>query len=140
MIYLNQSSIDVIFADAVQIFPDECCGFIYGIDTNPETRNITVAKTVINNKTGDKRRRFEISPLDYMKAERFAEENNLQLLGVFHSHPNHPAIPSATDLEKALPFFSYIIVSVIEGVVANTTSWLLNSAENKFEEEVIVIV
>ena len=71
------------------------------------------AVPVENSKEGDQRRRFEISPLEYMKAERFAIENQLQLLGVYHSHPDHPAIASQHDLAVAMPYFSYIIISVI---------------------------
>ncbi len=65
-----------------------------------------------NHKEGDQRRRFEISDLDYMKAERHAAKEGLTLLGVYHSHPLHPAIPSEHDHTVAMPFFSYLIVSV----------------------------
>ena len=55
-----------------------------------DDRLITDILIVNNAKEGDKKRRFEISPKDYMKAEQYAEKNNLQLLGIYHSHPNHP--------------------------------------------------
>ena len=70
---------------------------------------------VNNAKAGDKKRRFEISGKDYMQAEKFALDNDVLLLGIYHSHPNHPAIPSEHDRVAALPYFSYVILSVTPG-------------------------
>lgn len=120
---------------AVAVYPDECCGFLYGEDH--EVRLIQEAIPVTNSQDGDQRRRFEISPVDYLRAERYALENNTGLLGVYHSHPDHPARPSEHDLKQAMPFFSYIIVSVQQGQVADLTSWQLNEA-GQFEEEKIL--
>jgi len=122
---------------AEEIYNDECCGFLYGKEE--EKRVITLAKEVINSKEGDKRRRFKIDPQDYQQAERFAVENDLDLLGVYHSHPDHPARPSETDLRQAVPFFSYIILSVMKGKTDNITSWQLNE-NGEFEEEKINIL
>jgi proteasome lid subunit RPN8/RPN11 len=120
---------------ALTDFPDECCGFFYGHDTS-EGRQVLLAVPVQNSKDGDKRRRFEISPFDYMKAEGFALKHNISLLGVYHSHPQHPAIPSEHDLLQAMPFFSYIILSVMDGNIDHIRSWKLND-EGTFEEESI---
>jgi|GEM_PF-147661 len=118
-------------------FPYEGCGFFFG--KNGKTREITEAQVVHNSKDGDRHRRFEISAVDYMKAERYALANDLDLLGVFHSHPNHPALPSVHDLRQAVPFFSYIIKSIYEGELCDTTSWRLNEETNEFEEESVEI-
>jgi proteasome lid subunit RPN8/RPN11 len=104
-----------------------------------DVRIVSLAKEVINTKEENKERRFEISSVDYMKAERFADENSLTLLGVYHSHPDHPAVPSEHDLKQALPFFSYIIVSVRKGKLENILSWRLNE-KGKFNEEKIIIL
>lgn len=114
-------------------FPNECVGFVYGEDT-PEGRVIHEARPIINAKEGDQRRRFEVSPIDYMKAEQYALKNNQTLLGVYHSHPQHPAIPSEHDLLQALPFFSYIILSVMNGKTDHVRSWILND-NGAFTEE-----
>lgn len=117
-------------------FPNEGCGFFYGTEENEgQLRHVLLAEAVINSKEGDQRRRFEISPLDYMKAERKALELGLNLLGIYHSHPNHPAIPSIHDLKQAVPYFSYIILSVQEGQAAELTSWRLNEERREFEAE-----
>jgi proteasome lid subunit RPN8/RPN11 len=133
MVIIEQKPLDVMYEDALQSFPDECCGFFFGKEVD-ETRTITNALIVNNSKEGDKRRRFEISPKDYLNAERFADENKLQLLGVYHSHPNHPAIPSELDRVAAQPYFSYVIVSVKENKIAEIRSWHLND-NFQFEEE-----
>ena len=135
MLVIEQKPLDEMFADALRSFPDECCGFFFGNEIGEE-RIITNILTVDNSKEGDKRRRFEIAPKDYLDAERFADENELQLLGVYHSHPNHPAVPSEHDRIAAQPYFSYIIISVKENEIADIRSWQLN--ENfMFEEETI---
>jgi proteasome lid subunit RPN8/RPN11 len=119
---------------AVSVFPDECCGFLYGIEQPDGTRSISTMREVDNARQGDKKRRFEITGKDYMKAEKFAVENKLQLLGIYHSHPNHPAIPSEHDRVAALPYFSYVIISVMQGNIEIIRSWRLNE-EFRFEEE-----
>src|SRR5450432_342957 len=124
-------------AQALTVFPDECCGFLYGREEVDGNRTVIIAKEVMNAKEGDKRRRFQISPKDYMEAEQFALKNNITLLGVYHSHPNHPAIPSEHDRKAAQPFFSYVIVSVLNNEIITLRSWLLNE-EQQFEEEKII--
>src|SRR6266404_7280805 len=121
-------------AHAVSIFPDECCGFLYGAEQSDGTRTISKIREVNNAKPGDKRRRFEITGRDYIQAEQFAFESNLALLGIYHSHPNHPAIPSEHDRVAAQPYFSYVIISVIQGNIDHIRSWRLNEA-SQFEEE-----
>lgn len=136
MISIQSIANQIMIEDAVGSFPDECCGFFFGSEDARGDRTVTHVLVVNNAKEGDKRRRFEISPKDYLKAEQFADENDLQLLGVYHSHPNHPAIPSETDRLSAQPYFSYIIVSVYDKEVRDIRSWRLNS-NSQFDEEFI---
>jgi len=134
---INEKAAEIINQHGEEYFPNECCGFLYG--NEKEGRYIELAVPVTNTKEGDQRRRFEISPLEYMKAERFALENDTTLLGVYHSHPQHPAIASVHDLEKAMPYFSYVIISVLDGKVADTKSWKLKEEVREFLEEEVVI-
>jgi proteasome lid subunit RPN8/RPN11 len=134
MIVLDTEVQKIIVQDAVDTFPDECCGFLYGHEDSAGRRYITQARAVKNVKDGDKRRRFEISPHDYLEAEKYAEEQQLELLGVYHSHPNHPAIPSEHDRAAAQPFFSYLIISVNNKEPGAIRSWRLND-DWVFEEE-----
>jgi proteasome lid subunit RPN8/RPN11 len=136
MISIQQQAKEIMIEDAIGSYPDECCGFFYGSEDRKGNRVVTHVLVVNNAKEGDKRRRFEISPKDYLKAERFADEQGLQLMGVYHSHPNHPAIPSETDRLSAQPFFSYIIISVYERRLNNVRSWRLNDAVQFYEEPI----
>jgi proteasome lid subunit RPN8/RPN11 len=134
MITVEQAAEKVMNEDAVKAFPDECCGFMFGHEDDAGNRTITEALPINNAATENRRRRFVISPKDYMKGEQYAIEHDVQLLGIYHSHPNHPAIPSEHDRVAAQPFFSYVIISVQNGIVDHARSWLLN--ENfQFDEE-----
>lgn len=137
MILINEQITEELKKDAFNSFPDECCGFILGKE-NGEERVIGEIIVVKNTKEGDKRRRFEISPLDYLKAEQYAEEKKLTLLGVYHSHPNHPSIPSEHDRIVAQPYFSYVILAVKENELVSIQSWILND-EFQFEEEKVLV-
>jgi len=125
----------VMTKSAVNKFPNECCGFIFGIQGNFKD-DVRIALEVNNDEALEKNRYFKISALDYMKAERYAEQNNLALLGIYHSHPNHPALPSPDDIKFALPNISYLIISVYEQMVSEIKCWQLD--ENKtFIEQII---
>jgi proteasome lid subunit RPN8/RPN11 len=142
MIIIEPPIRKLLIEDAVNTFPDECCGFLFGREETDGTRVIIDILVVDNSKQGDKTRRFEISPVDYMTAEQHALDHDWVLLGIYHSHPKHPAIPSEHDRKAAQPYFSYVIVSVLDSdaTVENGgitfRSWLLNE-EQQFEEEKI---
>lgn len=120
---------------AEEAYPYECCGFMYGTDDG-DSRQVKVVRRAENTREENKRRRFEISPLEYRQAERIADELDLDLVGIYHSHPDHPAEPSEHDRKQAMPFFSYVIISVQEGSAETTTSWRLND-DKQFDEEFI---
>lgn len=122
--------------DAESTHPNECCGFFYGSEDG-EFRIVTEVRIAQNTKEGDQRRRFQISPLDYMKAEQYGDEKGLKLLGIYHSHPEHPAIPSEHDRSQAMPWFSYIILSVYSSKLKDIRSYQLNE-DRQFEEEEIL--
>ena len=135
MIVIESGPLSQMNAQALAIFPDECCGFLFGREDTDGKRIILVSREADNAKSGDKRRRFEITGKDYLQAERFAEESGLLLLGIYHSHPGHPAMPSEQDRLAAQPWFSYVIISVKQGQIDHTRSWKLNENE-EFEEEI----
>ena len=78
-------------------------------------------------------------PQDYREAEKRASEAGGELLGFYHSHPDHPARPSQYDLDHAWPFFSYIIVSVRGGAPEDMTSWRLRDDRSAFDPEELVV-
>ena len=134
MITVEQAAEKIMNDDAVTAFPDECCGFMFGTEDAAGNRIVTQALPINNSAVENRKRRFVISPKDYMKGEQYAIANDVQLLGIYHSHPNHPAIPSEHDRVAAQPFFSYVIISVQNGIVDHTRSWLLND-NFQFQEE-----
>jgi proteasome lid subunit RPN8/RPN11 len=113
-----------------EAFPHECCGALLGRD-----REVQEAFALPNTTEEGPRRRFLVRPDDYRVAEQRARETGFDLLGFYHSHPDHPARPSQFDLDHAWPSFSYVIVSVMAGADANLTSWMLKDDRSAFEEE-----
>lgn len=139
MIIIEPRVKQLLIDDAFDTFPDECCGFLFGREEQDGARAVVDILVVDNSKAGDKTRRFEISPLDYMTAEQHALDHEWTILGIYHSHPKHPAIPSEHDRVAAQPFFSYVIISVPDKTNSGAIifrSWLLND-DRQFEEEKI---
>jgi proteasome lid subunit RPN8/RPN11 len=118
-------------------YPGEGCGFLLGRDADGH-RTLSVALEVDNRAGEDQLRRFQMTPRDFMKAERHAASLGLEVLGIYHSHPDHRAIPSTHDLVGAWPHLSYVILAVdgstTKPQVVETRSWQLNDA-HLFSEE-----
>ena len=113
------------------MYGDECCGALIG----PRSGVVAEAFALSNTTDGERRRRFLVGPREYRDAEARAAAIGQELLGFYHSHPDHPAIPSAFDLERAWPNLSYLIVSVRSGRAAEARSWRLRADRSGFEEE-----
>jgi proteasome lid subunit RPN8/RPN11 len=112
-----------------ETYPHECCGALVGRDGA-----VTAIVALPNTTDEGPRRRFMVRPSDYQLAERRATELGGELLGFYHSHPDHPARPSQYDLDHAWPTFAYIIVAVAEGKAAAMTVWYLKDDRSSFEE------
>lgn len=115
-------------------YPNECCGAMLGSD-GAAGREVRALFPLINRRDDSPRNRFSITPEDFRAAERAASERGLDLLGWYHSHPDHPARPSEFDREHAWPWYSYVIVSVDKGVSKDLTSWQLEDDRSKFVPE-----
>jgi len=127
-----------IFGQAERAYPDECCGALFGLILG-ELKTVSEIFPLTNAREAEARHhRFVIEADEVMKAERAAAKKGLAVLGFYHSHPDHPARPSAYDREHALPVWSYPIVSVVSGRAVEMTSWLLLDDRERFSEEVIV--
>lgn len=126
-----------IFANGETSYPDEGAGFLLGYDEG-EQRHVAQIFVTENAREDEARHnRYLVTPREYLQAEIAAEMLGLSLIGVFHSHPDHPNEPSEFDREWAQPFFSYIITSVNEGKAVASRSWRLAEDRSKFEEEKI---
>jgi proteasome lid subunit RPN8/RPN11 len=118
-----------IRAHGQQTYPHECCGALLG-----RADRVTDLVALPNTTEEGPRRRFLVRPSDYQLAERRATELGVELLGFYHSHPDHPARPSQYDLDHAWPTFAYIIVAVAQGAAADMTVWFLKDDRSSFEE------
>ena len=118
-----------IRAHGESTYPHECCGALIGRDGS-----VTAAVALPNTTEEGPRRRFLVRPSDYRDAESRAAADGVELLGFYHSHPDHPARPSQYDLEHAWPTFAYVIVSVAEGRSQDMTVWFLKDDRSSFEE------
>lgn len=127
---LNAQVDAAIRAHGAATYPNECCGALIGSDGV-----VSEAFALPNTTDEGPRTRFMVRPQDYQSAEQRASEVGSELLGFYHSHPDHPARPSQYDLDHAWPFFSYVIVSVREGVSEDMTSWRLREDRSAFDRE-----
>ncbi len=117
-----------------EAYPHECCGALIG-----RGRRVLEALALPNATEESARRRFRVRPSDYLAAERRANALGADLLGFYHSHPDHPARPSAYDLDHAWPVFAYVIVAVADGRPGTMTSWRLREDRSAFDEEPIAV-
>ena len=125
---------DIVFrhirSHAKDTYPDECCGALIG-----HGDRIIEAFALSNAQSDNRKRRFLIGPEAYRRAEARAEELGASLVGFYHSHPDHPAVPSSFDLEHAWPNLIYAIVSVREGDPRELRAWRLKADRSGFTEE-----
>jgi cysteine synthase B len=120
----------VIRQHATDTYPDECCGALIG-----RGDRVIEAFPLSNAQSENRKRRFLIGPDAYRRAEARADELGASLLGFYHSHPDHPAVPSSFDLEHAWPNLIYAIVSVREGQARELRAWRLKTDRSGFTEE-----
>jgi proteasome lid subunit RPN8/RPN11 len=120
-----------------EAYPEECCGALLGSTRGEHTR-VERIERLANAREGDRRRRYVIAPQEYLRAEREAEQAGISLLGFYHSHPDHPAVPSDYDREHALPFFRYLVLAVSSGTPGEAAVWILSEDRGVFEREALV--
>ncbi len=140
-----------IRAHGVETYPHECCGALLGRDSNAVLENdggkdsLTPAREIlelfplVNRRDDSPRNRFSVTAEDVLTAEKAARAQGLEVVGWYHSHPDHPARPSDFDRDHAWPWYSYIIVSVQNGAPQDMTSWRLNDDRVEFSPEEIEI-
>jgi len=134
---INKDLAERIRAHGAQTYPHECCGALLGRDSEP--REIVALFPLINRRKDSPRNRFSVSSQDVVDAEKSARAQGLDVVGWYHSHPDHPARPSQYDRDHAWPWYSYIIVSVAQGQAQEMTSWRLDDNREQFSPEGIQI-
>ena len=131
---LPLSSLDELNELARRGYPHEVCGLLIGRQDNGETRvdRVTPARNLSTDRLAD---RYTLDPDDFRAADEAARRDGLDIVGIWHTHPDHPARPSSTDLEAAWEGYSYVILSVGRKGVADVRSWRLAGPE--FQEQSI---
>ena len=143
-----------IRAHGAETYPHECCGALLGRDGDdvdaganeqppsaiPKAgREVLGLYPLVNRREDSPRNRFSVTAEDVLEADRAAQKQGLEVIGWYHSHPDHPARPSQYDRDHAWPWYSYIIVSVQNGAPQDMTSWRLNDDRAEFSPEGIEI-
>jgi proteasome lid subunit RPN8/RPN11 len=127
-----------IAAHGEEAYPDEGAGFLLGKgDADRVVQDLVFAAN--EREPAARPRRYLIDAKEYMAAELESERRGLDLIGVFHSHPDHPDAPSDFDREWAQPMFSYVITSIQGGKAGQSRSWRLDGDRKQFVEEAIRI-
>ena len=137
-LHLSSAHARQIEAEGVLAYPKECCGIIFGFDSD-SYRGVKRMQRVENVfEAGEQYHRFSISPHQLMAAEKQADDAGQLVLGFYHSHPDHPARPSEYDRVRAWPFYSYVIVSIANRQPVDMTSWLLDEQTGSFQRQDII--
>jgi proteasome lid subunit RPN8/RPN11 len=124
-------------------YPHECCGLLVGT-LEGETKTVHTFRKCRNLNTERAHDRYEMDPLCMLKTQREFENGPWDIIGIYHSHPDHPSRASQTDTDRALDaqafVYSFVIVSVQKGKAAGAQSWVLNETERRFFEEPLEIL
>ena len=134
---IEAGDVEHIHDHAKEAYPEECAGAIIGMDTGDMKIVVDVWRAK-NTHDEDRGRRFLIEPLQIKEFEERTQERDMDLLGFYHSHPDHPAEPSEYDREHAWPYYSYVIASVGKDKVKDMRSWVLKDDRSDYDEEAIV--
>jgi proteasome lid subunit RPN8/RPN11 len=119
-----------------QTYPEECCGFLIG-QASEEATVVERLLPVANERQDSRHNRYVINPETVLAAHKEARAAGADVVGYYHSHPDHPSRPSDFDREHAWPGLSYLIVSIQGGRAADARSWRLADDRDRFDEEII---
>ena len=141
-LWISEECVEKIRAHGVDTYPDECCGALLGREADStceegRPREVLEVFPLVNQRKDSPQNRFSVSARDVIAAEKAALAQGLDVVGWYHSHPDHPAKPSVYDREHAWPWYSYIIVSVWGRVAREMTSWRLREGRDQYDEQEI---
>ncbi|MGH9804915.1 MAG: Mov34/MPN/PAD-1 family protein [Candidatus Acidiferrales bacterium] len=149
---MSGTLLEEIGRHGARAYPNECCGAMLGVASEDGRKEVRALLALDNRREGEAARtRFLITAEDHLWAEKRAREQGLDIVGFYHSHPDHPARPSEFDREHALPWYSYVVVRVARdaegqareaggatgGKPQETTSWVLADDRSEFLPEEI---
>ena len=142
MLKIPQATYDQLRAHGEATYPHECCGVLLGRAENGANLVVDAVRAG-NTRTDSAHNRYHIAPQELVKIQRLARERDLDIVGFYHSHPDHPAQWSKTDFAEAHWLgCSYVITAVAKGRAEQTHSFLLSGLsedEKRFEDQPIVV-
>jgi proteasome lid subunit RPN8/RPN11 len=133
MITIEKAAWDVMVAHAESTYPNECCGVMLG-----KGKTVSEAKALDNVYVGAQEDRYEIRPEDLLAADRDARKRGLDIVGIFHSHPDCAAYFSKTDLENSCPWYSFVVLSIQKGKFDHAGSFLPNAEQTEAPQEELI--
>ena len=134
MIHIEPEPWGAMVAHARCAYPDECCGAMLGT-VEDGRKVVSVAMPLENAYDGARRARYELRPEDLLKADAEARRRKMDLVGIYHSHPDCGAYFSETDLKNSCPWYSFVVLSVQKGQFDHANSWLPNPEQTAAEKE-----
>ncbi|MEE8112024.1 MAG: M67 family metallopeptidase [Acidobacteriota bacterium] len=137
MLKVARSVMEEISSQVVRGYPDECCGLLIG-QAKGKVREARVAFPATNLNRDRARDRYELDPVDFRRADETARRTGADIIGIYHSHPDHPSRPSGFDQERAWEGYSYLILRVTGKGVDGYRSWELD--DGSFREEPLEIL
>ncbi|HBY63205.1 MAG TPA: hypothetical protein DEH78_25565 [Solibacterales bacterium] len=137
MIRIERAAWEIMVAHARSTFPNECCGAMLGANDG-ETKTVAVAIPLENAFEGVQHERYELRPEDLLKADSEARARGLELIGIFHSHPDCDAYFSETDLKNSCPWYSFVVLSIKNGEFDHARSFLPNMEQTEAVREELV--
>jgi proteasome lid subunit RPN8/RPN11 len=136
-LFISPRHLQTVGRHASITYPDECCGVLIGRFQAGGATFVERVLLVGNERADSRHNRYLITPETVLAAHKEARALGLEIVGYYHSHPDHPARPSEIDREQAWPGVSYLIVSVAKRAVVEARSWRLSDDGESFEEEII---
>ncbi len=135
MIRIETEPWEVMVSHARKTYPNECCGAMLG-STNPDGEKLVSAAIPLENAfAGAQAQRYELRPEDLLAADKAARERRMDLIGIYHSHPDCDAYFSKTDLQNSCPWYSFVVLSIQKGEFHHANSWLPNFEQTEAAKE-----
>lgn len=132
MLRIPSTLIGDIKAHGERTFPNECCGIVFGTVSEDGVKTATLLQAIDNQFESDEQyHRFLITDEQMLKAELFARKNKLEIVGIYHSHPDCASIASEYDRSHAVPFYSFLITSIMAGKAVDIHNWILEWNDEK---------
>ena len=137
MIHIETEPWSAMVAHAQRTYPNECCGAMLGT-IDGETKKVSEAIALENAFAGVQAERYELRPEDLLAADKAARDRGMDLIGIYHSHPDCDAYFSTTDLKNSCPWYSFVVLSIRKGDFHHANSWLPNVDQTAAEKEELV--